>query len=1781
MATLLGKIGEAIIDANSTRPHNCEIMAYLGLSIANLNDVKTCVKNYLNKDFPENLADYKKLAKECHVSMPRMFPQIFPFVYDKAPQIFGGSIALQAGFKRLFEHPTVYATMKNYFTETKNYYLTNIAQINASIIQSINHYYIVEAELSRSLRLFSETIDPYGFFAYAVLLSVLTYKAFDVYSDVQIHKQSLIQKELIPHIGTNINRDKTGENEFDLAIKNHSQNKAIIAQSRIFQNVQNNNPIDVKLEIDGKSPFLNEIVMKELSKPNNILSVYGIGGAGKTIMLSGVTLFFENIQHTLYIPLNLFNDVIVDTERGEKYLEKYLDRVFNNLQWKAHYAARNGKEILFLFDGFNEIANRDKRVQIAKEIHDISDDLNCKIVIASRFEDTLAANLSFGKRAFVKKLEESQIKNYLERCERPISIDGNSMLLNLLTNPLMLTLFGKTASYAENDDYIKEKYLCDWIPIDENNAGDTLVLWNYINCDVIRQRRTAELFKAWLTVNVFWPRLAFYMQQKEHGDAFYFSKQELRNQIESGIAWLKENICSNAELQRIKKEALERFSYNFEQLIRSWDIRLEEVIEEIFDFMFSNQTLLDYYDMDYKEKESKFKFRHQAIRDVLAAIHLLNTAPSKAQKSPEDRKEWSDKSFAENIYMLHHLASLSKLKGEDVLKDALESLRNKDIPKDCLVLDNLLLLYKQPALLDGDFSKFNFSKLDLRNCSLTEFTLGKFIQGKKQGANFLGAQIGENTFIKDTHHSPVTSISVAKDGNRVLSCCKGKVLLWDFNSRVVEREIYRYNRLPGEFVAYSDLCCFSADEKFALFTFGNKLLARNLGDNSLTEYACGANEQIGKTMSLSSVKSYNDNQKDENKEDIYFLTRDNYGDIFCWNKESPEVPDHFITPDENEWICYTLEYNRYLKYNKHTTELDLIDKDRNVIRHICTYNLGEIVAFDTTETSFAIAHRCGTYYACDIVIFDFSNWNTTPIELAGSFYAIDKLSFAASGRWLASFSKSYGTIIFQRDSDNNFNYQQKEIVSGGSVLSDDVLSSFTLFENKIFNGKANGTIYVGIFYREGDTIYHKTTLDDLPPEIRSIAILPNSKNLIGACEDGVLREWNYERGVCVYKYDEKHHKTSVGDVSIANHRNLLVSCDQNGKVVLWDSEHKRYIKTIAKGDELAVSSWNKEAQRVSKALFSRDDNYVICSNAEGTLFVYDIAIEEENMGDKNSESKLIIRFENLQKQPIAWLYYICGDEERIAIATGAQRSGELSFYKINYAEGTLELLRPPIKVHNDQIWSLHISPDGKIYSNGNDGIVAGFDIVKMDIEFKWPSRFSREDYDDIWTISFIEKKENKENENTLFYNTQRNYESRTNIRKVNFKMAKEDNTIEISDDIFHKHHGNSSGFNYVNNIKISDGILFSSDTEGKIICATYTGCEEKGELLRKLTSYDSLTSILNFCENIDQSMFDPPELKEKFFPQTTESLIKGEFEKNLRNGYLINIFPLINPDKFSPLFTRQSNKPFVKNELELLVSSFIACTDKSGKLDSDNEYYLLLAVVGYLYYNAPSHEQNFQMVARILKKHISIQNISEYSSYDSFLDTLFNNAPEKAKRYFEDYRNKFDSLNDETVINALLQRFGHFADVFDDFILFPFFSSELIVSARFAVALVSGFNPDFNLDGSSCETATAQLEFIEMLYYYMGGINNIRKRRQKFMQMLDWGIERSLNLFRKDFSKKEDKYPLDLLTKFENRKVNYSLLATENRKIPNFYEEFLGDSIFLNRSSEIIYPTKKNDIFDW
>ena len=1487
--------------------------------------------------------------------------------------------------------------------------------------------------------------------------------------------------------------------------ENNSRVKFIREMTEI--NNRNKQVFLTKLKMDDAEvpiTFLDAVYKLDHDEDINPLFIYGDGGSGKTFMLiKGLYDIQESSgRHVLYVPLN---NLSFETNRGdEKAIENYLQtRIFNgaNLDWKQYYAGMNGEELLMLLDGFNEIAvTGNRREAIANEIEGFSDWLNCKIVIASRYENVLASRIRFGKKAKITELTDDDVKNYLRIVKPKLSQRLAPALFDLLKNPLMLNLYGQTTLTQDHrgDGYNRDCKLCKWIEFDNlKDIRPTHVLWNYLNREIFKAENLEEKFLAWSSVHIFWPRVAFRIQSS---DTFDISANDLDIQIKEGLAWVKDNINSHHELKHVVEMSNnDEFDFDFEEYMKALDYKTIRHYMRIKQAFFAEQTDIE------KQKsgvgQDSYTFLHQSIRDCLASMHLINVAPTENELFPI---EWAKKDIFRNNYIFDHVMNLAEMLNDfSVIKNSIEFLRGHYIPEDSYLLDNLLFTYRHPELGKGNLASFDFSQLDLYNCDLTEMILNN---GDVEANLSEAKRIGDNTFIKPSHNKTVQCIALSKDGKMVLSCGDDKVLLWKFNERKVDKVIHRYN-----IGATNNKCCFSMDAQKVLYTDENLLMVYCLRDNKVQRHL----RTNGKIIFLSSGSE---------NEIEYIFAKDEFGINYCWSyrQDNNNSPEYVIYPHNESWIHHTHRFGLLLRYQSDSPYIELINHNSHVIHRYLFSDLSH-----PTAVSFAKdANLCAISYKMSdevnkVVILDLARPSQTSYILTDiNVYCI---AFASSGRWFSIIGYLGGSTSSLQ------NYQRRGGVFEYTLLCKDEsekmkmarFSSLTIYESIIYYGAFNGKIVVDEIARSDPRYYGYTTLDNHPPYVTSISIIPGIGRCIASYEDGVLREWDYKNGLLLRTH-ERMHESSVNCVAVANEKKLFVSGGADGRVLLWDREESNsFLRVIGDISSNYPYEWDIYPYRINSVAFAGNDRYVVAGTVKGDIFVWDI--EDGNFKANDEALEPMIVFEKY-KNSISVSVYNTDNQERLLVKT---IDGDLSFGRINYEENKIIELVKYGNLHGNRIQSSAFSdksPFGKcVVTYGNDC------TIKL-----WDAKTGNFIKDLISTIDYGAVCFSP-NGNTLYYSYR---------GAVTYIMEIDLTSDEPLPKEFHSIHAVGSS----TRICTYENDVLTSARDGFIQV-----CDSAGNPLHRLeVPRTNISEFKSFKVVSAYFVFMTPE---QFF-EINEVLIGGKFQEWLEIGEIVNIFPLIRMSKerlnSQPLMTLFGTELLdCVNEIErirVLARAIITCTLKRCPSILPGEYELLESLLIYVDSEGSFGEKNVFTIVELL---------SGEKNGDLPLTAVFNtviryNRSHRALRGFRSFHN--NSIEDKkAIIDSLLMRLQPMVRIYSETLpSIPFKDIHAL-----STSMVMNFNIGWCCPDNFDQTANAQVLFLEILWHYMNQLMHKERTRKKLFDMLNKNILDSLNIFRKSFNNPDLSHTKSIFEAFEKviTEENYPRLESANRLILNFYRE--------------------------
>ena len=506
-----------------------------------------------------------------------------------------------------------------------------------------------------------------------------------------------------------------------------------------------------------KAQPLSEVFQESWSaKAQNHLMLEGEGGIGKTVALLSLATqkgFLPHHVPAVYVTLHALK--MEDTDDGiGKYIQEEIlygnKKQYDDFNTMVNQEWREGPQVVLLLDGFNEIP-LESRYVVARNIEDWSHKLGIQIIIASRFDVRgFLPSLSGEFHAIrLQPLTRVQIQKHLRKLNL-LPPTPDSLLWSVIDYPLMLSLYAQAKSIQE---YPSSVYL-DWQ--EAKNAGT--ILWNYLQRELWRcQRQTKNryaLIKCVLATEWIAPYIAWMMVQREQ---FFVSEEEFYEQICKALDYLRildRNIWP-AHIQKVIRQ--------------SGGIQNLPDADEFFDLLTCELNL---FRIGKSASESMIGLMHQRFRDCMAAIHLLNLAYATKEENglPEEWKKPID------FYVMNFIAELINLKEADRLWEA----NRKSNPTDVTATRMMLELHQR--LKDYDFSKLDFSGMDLRKVNLYSYrkpgSIDLFLP--KNTECMKNVRISKETFEVKGLKGRVSALAVTLDGKRCVTVSSGGILcIWD------------------------------------------------------------------------------------------------------------------------------------------------------------------------------------------------------------------------------------------------------------------------------------------------------------------------------------------------------------------------------------------------------------------------------------------------------------------------------------------------------------------------------------------------------------------------------------------------------------------------------------------------------------------------------------------------------------------------------------------------------------------------------------------------------------------------------------------------------------------------------------------------------------------------------------------------------------------------------------------------------------------------------------------
>lgn len=507
----------------------------------------------------------------------------------------------------------------------------------------------------------------------------------------------------------------------------------------------------------GTDPIpLKTALERSWQEKQNHFMMEGVGGLGKTVAL--LSLSDEISKPVIYIPLCSLE--IFKNNKGEPFIETYIKSVTlqeNENTWHifdelSREEWQGGPGILLLLDGMNEIPE-ELRPAVLREIEQWSMRQGIQIVMASRYDFRQNLNIQNCYGLKLQPLKRDKIAGVLSEFEVAVP-EQASKLWNVLDTPLMLGLYAQTEKNAEKEDSGTALWR------ENTNAG--AIIWNYLQSEIVRYQRqkNEKLALCGALADFIAPYIAYQMARQGK-----FS-------------------LNAREFQRYMKEACNLYNqcageYDLPEHIA--DLMIEAgkegnstiAVGEIIDPLTKEMNL-------FRKIGKSYRLMHQHFRDCLAAIHILNTAEIRADRSGSDDMLPAEWRLPFDRYVMGFLADLLRTENRSFQEGSWNRIwetarKGKDISDDFAL--KMLKLYR--LAYGSDISQVDFGETDLSRVPL----LGYRLTEKSRG-HFQGTHLGEGNFRENGHMMSVISVSWNGGSEHFLSASHDCTMrMWDIESK--------------------------------------------------------------------------------------------------------------------------------------------------------------------------------------------------------------------------------------------------------------------------------------------------------------------------------------------------------------------------------------------------------------------------------------------------------------------------------------------------------------------------------------------------------------------------------------------------------------------------------------------------------------------------------------------------------------------------------------------------------------------------------------------------------------------------------------------------------------------------------------------------------------------------------------------------------------------------------------------------------------------------------------
>jgi WD40 repeat protein len=563
-------------------------------------------------------------------------------------------------------------------------------------------------------------------------------------------------------------------------------------------------PVHGEDEVSNKDETVINLLPRLWEQSLKHAVIVGEGGMGKTVSMVRLwqILLEREANETdkpvpVFIALNEFNQVSEEKRRGfilnyihENYCDSSttIEEIWDAMKHPEKEGTLSIEEIwdtikhpekkgtfkpriVLLLDGFNEITveKRELLLEITRIMEKCP---GTRLVLTSRYD--MRGRYQWGNWNLVRllKLEKTKVESYLQ--EKNLGIPGQARFLELMGNPMMLSLYAATCEVQNKN---RESKHCRFKERVES-AGE--LLWNFIEAQVGKLgERLAEdqgmVYYYKFLLKFFLPALGFEM---EKSGRFDFTNAQINSHIDHiSKRFSQADFFDTYPEFDEYVEYLPLGAYANESDRREGNAKLKKIFCEELHIL-------------VKEGES-FRFIHLDFRDFFAAVHLLNESEISVGKGEIPGV------FKERIldYFVRRL--LGEIEGEHYSKpylvmdegwkidinkgnrlhEALDLCRGKFGEEVGFAVWNILTIWKE---VRGELSGADLSNLDLSGLPLNGVRCSRFYENRYLPAVFDGSRVHEKNLLPQGHFHWIYSAVYSPEGGEILSASEDKTIKeWD------------------------------------------------------------------------------------------------------------------------------------------------------------------------------------------------------------------------------------------------------------------------------------------------------------------------------------------------------------------------------------------------------------------------------------------------------------------------------------------------------------------------------------------------------------------------------------------------------------------------------------------------------------------------------------------------------------------------------------------------------------------------------------------------------------------------------------------------------------------------------------------------------------------------------------------------------------------------------------------------------------------------------------------